>query len=247
MAEFLTTTKTTAAIEDIIRHADEWILLISPYLKFDENFRRRIESKRGLGKVTVIYGKTDLQSKEDSWLMSQSWIETRFCKTLHAKCYLNEKEAVLTSMNLHKYSQENNHEMGILVTREEDKGLYDEILGEALEISRDSEVVTGAAKGIRGVLASVVRSATKETARKAQSNTESSNKGFCIRCREPLLANPARPFCDIHFKSWNKFKNDKFEEKHCHLCGKSGKTSRAKPVCRSCYQKRKEFVEAALA
>ena len=69
-------------------------------------------------------------------------------------------------MNLHKYSQENNHEMGILVTREEDKGLYDEILGEALEISRDSEVVTGAAKGIRGVLASVVRSATKETARK---------------------------------------------------------------------------------
>ena len=52
MAEFLTTTKTTAAIEDIIRHADEWILLISPYLKFDENFRRRIESKRGLGKVT---------------------------------------------------------------------------------------------------------------------------------------------------------------------------------------------------
>ena len=106
MAEFLTTTKTTAAIEDIIRYADKWILLISPYLKFDENFRRRIESKKGLEKVTVIYGKTDLQSKEDSWLMSQSWIETKFCKRLHAKCYLNEKEAVLTSMNLHKYSQE---------------------------------------------------------------------------------------------------------------------------------------------
>ena len=137
--------------------------------------------------------------------------------------------------------------MGIRVSREEDKGLYDEILGEAREISKDSEVVTAAAKGIRGMLASVVRSATKETTRKPQSTTESSKRGFCIRCREPLLANPARPFCDTYFKSWNKFRNDKFEENHCHLCGKSGKTSRAKPVCRSCYQKHKVFVEAALA
>ena len=39
------------------------------------------------------------------------------------------KMALVTSMNLYDYSQENNHEMGILVTREEDKGLYDEILG----------------------------------------------------------------------------------------------------------------------
>ena len=43
-------------------------------------------------------------------------IKTSVRKNLHAKCYLNEKEALLTSMNLYEYSQEHNDEMGILVS-----------------------------------------------------------------------------------------------------------------------------------
>lgn len=246
MTEFLTTAKTTAAIEDVIRRAEYWVLLISPYLKFDENFRRRIENKNGAVSVTVIYGKTDLQSKEDSWLKGQEWVETRFCKTLHAKCYLNEKEAVLTSMNLHKFSQQNNHEMGIRVFRENDPQLYDEILREARDIERISEVVA-AAKKIQVVKETpAYYSVNKKSSRGNKAITRTPNGGYCIRCKKPLKTNPGMPYCDPHFKSWNKWKNEEYPEKHCHLCGKDWETSKAKPVCRPCYKANKEFVDSGL-
>ena len=44
-----------------------------------------------------------------------------FCENLHAKCYFNENLMVITSMNLHEFSQTNNREMGVLIKREEEK------------------------------------------------------------------------------------------------------------------------------
>ena len=38
------------------------------------------------------------------------------------------------------------------------------------------------------------------------------------------------------YKSWNKYKNKGFEEKHCHQCSKSHKTSFEKPICYSCFK-----------
>ena len=37
-----------------------------------------------------------------------------FSKNLHAKCYLNEKKMIITSMNLYEFSQVNNREMAFL-------------------------------------------------------------------------------------------------------------------------------------
>ena len=44
-------------------------------------------------------------------------IEIRYEKRLHAKYYANEKSAILTSMNLYNYSQDNNIEAGILTNK----------------------------------------------------------------------------------------------------------------------------------
>ena len=46
-----------------------------------------------------------------------------FCTNLHAKCYLSETSALVTSMNLYEFSQVNNHEMGISLTKAEDPAL----------------------------------------------------------------------------------------------------------------------------
>ena len=35
---------------------------------------------------------------------------------------------------------------------------------------------------------------------------------------------------------WNKFKNREYEEKHCHQCSKSHKTSFERPICLSCFK-----------
>ena len=59
-----------------------------------------------------------------------SHIQTGFVKDLHAKCYLTEKEALVTSLNLYDYSMIHNIEMGVFVSTkgwlpsEKDKSLH---------------------------------------------------------------------------------------------------------------------------
>ncbi len=48
------------------------------------------------------------------------FVRLSFCKNLHAKCYLNESECIISSLNLYEFSQINNNEMGILIRKYED-------------------------------------------------------------------------------------------------------------------------------
>ncbi|WP_211230973.1 DNA repair protein [Chitinilyticum aquatile] len=91
--------------------------------------------------VRIIYGKSELQPEEISWLNELSYIRTSFCKNLHAKCYLNEEVCIVTSLNLYEFSQVNNNEMGVLIRRSEDAELYKDAYEEAQRIIRISEEV----------------------------------------------------------------------------------------------------------
>ena len=142
MAEFLTTTGVSYRLEEIIKSSMERLVLISPFLRVNERIKELLEDKDRLKiDVRVIYGKNELQPEENNWLESMTSIRTSFCKNLHAKCYLNENEALLTSMNLYEFSQVNNNEMGILVSREKEPELYNEILQESMRIVRVSEEI----------------------------------------------------------------------------------------------------------
>ena len=132
MAEFLITADISARLQKIIREADERLVLISPYLKLNPRIRELLEQKsRTKTHVRIIYGKIGLPPEERKWIDSVPAIELCFRQSLHAKCYLNEKEAILTSMNLHQFSEQNNDEMGIVVTNnlwdEKDRELYNKI------------------------------------------------------------------------------------------------------------------------
>ncbi len=70
-----------------------------------------------------------------------TFIRTSFCKNLHAKCYLNENECIITSLNLYEFSQVNNNEMGVLIYRNEDAKLYADTYEEAQRIIRISDEV----------------------------------------------------------------------------------------------------------
>lgn len=56
---------------------------------------------------------------------------------LHAKCFLNEKSAVVTSMNLYDYSMINNIEFGVYFEKDSNsenfKAIYEEILDMGIE------------------------------------------------------------------------------------------------------------------
>lgn len=91
--------------------------------------------------MRIVYGKSELQPEEINWLKELTYIRTSFCKNLHAKCYLNEEQCIITSLNLYEFSQINNNEMGVFILRAEDSDLYKDAYEEAQRIIRVSDEV----------------------------------------------------------------------------------------------------------
>jgi phosphatidylserine/phosphatidylglycerophosphate/cardiolipin synthase-like enzyme len=142
MARFLNTSATNYFLEELIKNAKDRLILISPFLRLNDRIKELLEDKNRLKiDVRVVYGKSELQPAEISWLKSLTYLRTSFCKNLHAKCYINEEMCIITSMNLYDFSQQNNNEMGILINRAEDPDLYKEAYEEAQRIIRISDEV----------------------------------------------------------------------------------------------------------
>jgi len=142
MAKFLNTSATNYFLEELIKNAKDRLILISPFLKLNDRMKELLSDKNRLKiDVRIVYGKSELQPEEISWLRELTYIRTSFCKNLHAKCYLSEELAIITSLNLYEFSQVNNNEMGVLIRRNEDAELYKDAYEEAQRIIRISDEV----------------------------------------------------------------------------------------------------------
>lgn len=142
MAKFLNTSATNYFLEELIKAARERMIIISPFLKFNDRIRELLADKDRMKiDVRIVYGKSELAPHEINWLRSLAFVRTSFCQNLHAKCYMNERSAIITSMNLYDFSQVNNNEMGVLVDRDEEADLYRETYEEAQRLIRVSEEV----------------------------------------------------------------------------------------------------------
>lgn len=140
MAEILGPRKIAERIEGIIREAEDTTILVSPYLKIpgDMVVRLRQAGERGV-RITIVYGKTDLTAHEIEKLRSIKGVGVLFVPRLHAKCYYNEREMLVTSMNLHEYSAQNNHELGILFNRQADVVEYKAVQRELEVMLEDAQ------------------------------------------------------------------------------------------------------------
>lgn len=232
MAKFLPTKKISSEIEDILRSKQK-ITLVSPYLKLSKDFRELLKVRNDKEiKTTIIFGKQELNHDELSFLMVQRSIYLKFYETLHGKCYFNDDTMIITSMNLHEYSMQNNKEFGILLKKDEDKQLFEDVLEEIDLIERNSKEFE-------------FRSVQKDYARKQENNNNNqiNGDGYCIRCGTRIKLSPDHPYCLAHIKSWNKYKDPTYEEKTgvCHMCGKPNTSSMKKPACINCFQKNKSL------
>ena len=246
MAKFLTTTGVSHHLEELIKNAKERLVIISPYLQVNERIKELLEDKDGKINISVVYGKKKLQPEENNWLKSMTSVSTSFCKNLHAKCYLNEKQALLTSMNLYEFSQQNNYEMGILVSQEEDSDLYKGINEEAQHIIEHSEVrIAGVAR--ENAEEAKAQPKPRRSPEAASAISGKPKDGFCIRCKATIPANPMMPYCNTHFRSWNRYKDESYEEEHCHTCGKELAATLLKPLCIACFRKYKDVLKFAVS
>lgn len=237
MAEFLATEGVSHALAEIVKRAQERLVLISPYLRLNAPIRDLIEAKKNSPRIEIhmVCRENQLLQGEKDWLESMDFVKTYVCKNLHAKCYLNENEALVTSMNLYSHSEVNNYEMGILVSRNEDSKLYDEILEESkwiLDVSKDSR---------------------EPSSESIQPTPEMPDKVFCIRCKEeskPFF--PRRRYCSSCYADWLQFSEKlpdeeafNHKEKYCHVCGTEYPATRRYPACNDCFKKYPDFFESS--
>jgi len=224
MAKFLTTSGTTAAVEDLLVNARARVVLISPFVKISTRFMDRLrDAVRHRREILLVCRAADLREDERAKLL-QAGVKLHFLENLHAKCYYNEHEVIISSLNLYSHSAENNHEMGVRLSRTEDAEAFTAAVREAdLIIATADQYKQSTMSRLVGAFA-----APREPKR--------SSRGFCIRCQENLPYQPDRPLCRDCFKSWAVWENPDYEEKVCHGCATRHRSTMAKPLCRACYR-----------
>ncbi|MBN2042616.1 MAG: hypothetical protein JW754_02315 [Candidatus Aenigmarchaeota archaeon] len=61
--------------------------------------------------------------------------------------------------------------------------------------------------------------------------------GVCIRCGKKIRLDIRFPYCKKCYNLWSRFGNRNFQEKKCHVCGKSFKSTVNRPCCYECRKK----------
>lgn len=229
MATFLTTRGTTAAVEQLILHARNRLVLISPYIQLAGVVKSRLEEalRRGV-EVILVCREKDLKQDERDQIMALRRVRLYFLSDLHAKCYYNEEKLIVSSLNLYAFSEQNNREMSVELSRTTDAEAFADALREV------NSIIAAAEEYRPSALSRLVGAFAPQREQKREQKRTS--RGFCIRCHENLPYQPDRPLCRDCFKSWAVWENPEYEEKVCHGCGTRHRSTMAKPLCRPCYR-----------
>ncbi|MEL7833534.1 phospholipase D-like domain-containing protein [Fodinibius sp. N2] len=220
MAEFLTTIGISSKLEDIINYSKQELILISPYYQLSETFyNRMIEASRRGVNITIVFGKKRLKSNEFYTFAEIPQLELLYCHNLHAKCYFNEVDMVVCSMNMYAYSQRNNREMGVFIQRNNDHDFFNKAKQEAFSIIDSSELV----------------GSNRQYSNSVQTQKSSGDYGFCIRCETKISFDIGRPYCQSCFSVWMDFQNPDYQESVCHSCGVKEPATLRKPFCYGCF------------
>lgn len=153
MSKFLTGKDLEDAIYDIIWETEQTLMIVSPFIKLDDYFKRLFDKHENNPKIhlLLVFGKNEKEVKRS---MSKSDfdyfkkflnVSIIYVPNLHAKYYGNEKMGIITSINLYDYSFKNNIEFGVFsqqslldrFTQSADNEAWDA----CMEIAENNEVV----------------------------------------------------------------------------------------------------------
>jgi len=231
MAKYLTNKETQASLESIIKSADKQLILVSPYIKLTNQLLARIKTAADKGvRVKLIYRKDEVKQGEIDRLKTIKNIDLKSIPELHAKCYFNEKEMIITSLNLLDTS-ERNWEMGILISKTADKDIFEAAMNDVQTIYTDSSSISEKSKlNTRSI---EIKHCIRET---------KFHYGFCIRCGDEIKFDVDKPLCLECFNSWALWGNEDYPEEFCHFSGEEsiGDTSFDHPILNRNWKKARE-------
>ena len=105
----------STAIIDIIDSSQKYCYLVSPYIKIWDLLDRVLEQASNKKKKIVFVLRDCDHNGALKKITTQYGFETYLIPNLHSKLYLNERKAIIGSMNLYDTSQSRNFELGVLV------------------------------------------------------------------------------------------------------------------------------------
>ena len=240
----MTTSGIASEIEDLIKTAKEYIVLVAPYLKVHKLVMQRLvdASDRNVS-IILIYRKEQNKTKVEVDKLNAELVKLKAIENmelyaienLHAKCFMNENKMIITSMNLHDYSEKNNREMGILINKQNERLIYKEAYEEFLSIKKASDPIRVLPKKATETKKAVVPNF------KSADKVVDKNQGYCIRCGESRKFSVYAPLCDKCWSVWAKHNNHDFPENFCHFSGEpsNGQTSYHKPILGKNWKKAK--------
>jgi phosphatidylserine/phosphatidylglycerophosphate/cardiolipin synthase-like enzyme len=105
----------------LIENAEENIYIVCPFIELHHHFKRALKKHQSNDKIkiVVLFGKFTnnnhykLIDEDSDFLKSFPNIVIKYHHRLHAKFYANEKNALVTSLNMNHSSHNNNLEYGI--------------------------------------------------------------------------------------------------------------------------------------
>jgi phosphatidylserine/phosphatidylglycerophosphate/cardiolipin synthase-like enzyme len=256
--EIINQSDTVNRLNRLINEAQRKLLLVSPYVSLDKlrTLVRHLHNALGRGvKVQLIIRAKDVSTGNSDPLASEAiqglcekGMELCLLKDLHAKIYLSERNALLTSLNLLESSFNNSIEVGAWLTaRTPEYAMVESFIRD--EIQPTSEKVAAVPKpAVLPPISEPVPAKRRSQARRTTSREDSpppmdfelegldEEEGACIRCAASIGFNQDRPLCKDCFTVWKRYGDPNHPEKHCHSCGDRADTSLAKPLCRDCFQ-----------
>lgn len=126
MAEFISGEQLGNEVYDIIYSARKQLLILSPYIKLDDYFKKEVFNHHKSNPelhLIIAFGKNEQRPEKSfnrqdfEYFKEFHNISIVYIPNLHAKFYANEEKGVVTSINLYDYSFKNNVEFGIISER----------------------------------------------------------------------------------------------------------------------------------
>jgi len=118
MITFLNTEKLLNVIPDTIYNAQKELIIVVPFIRLSNPIMDALRAADIKGvETTIICRFSEVSLKDGNFLKKLENLNVFSHPNVHSKCYYNENTIVITSLNLTSYSERNNREMGVKVSR----------------------------------------------------------------------------------------------------------------------------------
>lgn len=140
MAKFLSTPALIEALQTLIDRSQKHLVLVTDVVRLNEHLRELLAQKSKMQvAIRIVCGDKSLSPDDHQWFKKHPAVQLRHVPHLHAKCYINDNMAIITSLGLDDMERSHTTEMGVLATLDDDPDLYKNAIKEVGRILREGD------------------------------------------------------------------------------------------------------------